>query len=306
MRVGVVIARFQTPLLHDGHRALLSAVQQRNDILVVILGVAPMLNVADPLTYSMRASVVRAWNSTTVVWGVGKYRHDRDWAAAIDSFLYANYRGADITLYGGRDSCLGHYEPYGYNKTEQLNIDAACSSTAIRAAIAEENDPTFRRGVIYGVNSVCPRVLAAVDLAIYEQDPKLIPGNYTPTTRVLLVQKQGETLWRFPGGCLDAADPTLEAGARREGYEETGVSLGDPEYVSSRRVDDWRYRGTGITVFSTLFAARYQFGSPAPRDQEIATVRWFRVGQDIIDGGLVPEHAEFYSDFADFLQKKQV
>jgi 8-oxo-dGTP pyrophosphatase MutT (NUDIX family) len=235
------------------------------------------------------------------------YRYNRDWCAMLDAFLYMAFPRAEKVLLGCRDSCLEIYRKDGWNNTQYLDtLDqfAGVSATVMREQIAERDTEDFRAGVIYGVQSACPRVLPAVDIAIYKQDPKVIDGNFIPRTQLLVVRKQGEAQWRFPGGALEAADPTLEAGARREGYEETGLALDTLEYVSGRRIDDWRFRRTGITVFTTFFSAPWMGGTPKPKDREIADARWIRA-TSVIEVTLVEEHLVLYQDFLDWLTKKE-
>jgi 8-oxo-dGTP pyrophosphatase MutT (NUDIX family) len=308
MKIGVVVARFQGPNLHKGHISLLQRVQEKSDHLVVVLGISPVVCPRDPLPYGVRQKMVFSLFPTATVWGVPNYRHDRDWAAAIDEFLYQTFPRADITLYGCRDSCLEQYKEWGYNKVEQLpETDGTkfCQATQDRAGVKLIHSEDFRRGLIHGVATAVPRVLAAVDVAMYQREPKVVAGDFPTKLRVLLVRKQGEAEWRFPGGCVDANDKSFEEAARREHYEETGLSGGPLVYISSRCVDDWRYRRTGISVFSTFYASEYTFGYPQAQDREIADAKWVIANEHVLDVTLVPEHMPFYHDFLKFAKEKQ-
>ena len=39
---GVIIARFQTPALHEGHLSLIRQVKQKHNRLIIVLGVSPV------------------------------------------------------------------------------------------------------------------------------------------------------------------------------------------------------------------------------------------------------------------------
>lgn len=302
MKVGVVVARFQTPYLHKGHVNLLNHVKENSDRMVVVLGVAPVLSTRDPLPFALRQRMVRQSYPEAVLWGLGNYRHDRDWAHALDAFLYTAFPRAKITLYGCRDSCLEIYAKFGYNEIQNLGEFqdvGTVSASNIRASVKEIDNQDFLRGVIYGVNSVCPRVLPAVDIAFYQKPPACIAA-----LRVLLVRKQSEAEWRFPGGCVDPEDDNLEFAARRELIEETGLSCNLLTYVSARRIDDWRFRNTGISVFSTFYAAQYIHGFAKPQDREIADTKWCVVNEAVMEVSLVDEHRPLYLDFLKFAKDK--
>ena len=42
MKTAVIIARFQTPYLHEGHRQLISTVKENHEKLVILLGISPL------------------------------------------------------------------------------------------------------------------------------------------------------------------------------------------------------------------------------------------------------------------------
>ena len=61
---------------------------------------------------------------------------------------------------------------------------------------------------------------------------------------------------------------TLEEAVRREVLEESGVSLGEVSYLASQ---PWPFPSSLMLGFSALATG----GEPAPRDGELAEVRWF-------------------------------
>jgi ADP-ribose pyrophosphatase YjhB (NUDIX family) len=106
--------------------------------------------------------------------------------------------------------------------------------------------------------------------------------------RILLGRKEDEDYWRLPGGFATPGSETFEADCRRECQEETSVSITDPIYVSSHKVDDWRYRGERDVIKTLLFKARKQFGDARAGD-DLHEVRWFDFDQiDLAD--IAPNH----------------
>ena len=43
MKTAVIIARFQTPYLHEGHRQLISQVKTNHAKLIIVLGISPIV-----------------------------------------------------------------------------------------------------------------------------------------------------------------------------------------------------------------------------------------------------------------------
>ena len=53
--IGVIIARFQSPYLHEGHKALLESVKINHSKTIIVLGVSPVLGSRkNPLDYHTR------------------------------------------------------------------------------------------------------------------------------------------------------------------------------------------------------------------------------------------------------------
>jgi len=93
--------------------------------------------------------------------------------------------------------------------------------------------------------------------------------------RVLLIQRQSEPFagsWALPGGFVDEDEP-LEAAARRELEEETGVSLADLDQVYTFGNPGRDPRGWTVSV---VYLARVEESAVRPRAaDDAAEVRWF-------------------------------
>jgi nicotinamide mononucleotide adenylyltransferase len=111
--VGVIVARFQLPDLHAGHRHLIGYVCERHKDVVIILGVARgMLTNLNPLPFEMRAQMVRSAfpeRRLTIL----PLRSRRDSYAErsehIDTLIAKEFPGRPVVIYGSRDSVVQKY-----------------------------------------------------------------------------------------------------------------------------------------------------------------------------------------------------
>ena len=84
--------------------------------------------------------------------------------------------------------------------------------------------------------------------------------------RALLVQRRDNGRWEPPGGVLELEE-TIEAGAAREAFEETGVEVEVQQLTGI-------YKNLKLGAVALVFRARAISGDPHPTD-ESQDVRWF-------------------------------
>jgi bifunctional NMN adenylyltransferase/nudix hydrolase len=59
----------------------------------------------------------------------------------------------------------------------------------------------------------------------------------------------------------------MEQAVKREVHEEiSGIEIGEPKYIGTHKIDDWRYRGKSDGIMTTFFLVRYLWGSPIAKD----------------------------------------
>ncbi|HTF80731.1 MAG TPA: NUDIX domain-containing protein [Cytophagales bacterium] len=289
MKTGVIIARFQTPYLHEGHTHLIHTIQQKHNKLVVVLGVAPVVGTRkNPYDYHTRERLIKKQYPNIVVLPLSDHPSDAIWSHNLDTLLNNAFPNEKFVLYGSRDSFIPFYS--GKLETTELPEHGDYSATELRAMFADLvfDSQDFRAGIIYAYNHQYTKVYPTVDVAMFRNDRR----------EILLGSKSINNKWRLIGGFADPEDESLEAAARRELSEEVGaVEVGDLSYEMSTRVDDWRYRNELDKIITTVFSCDYIFGTPEGQD-DIAQVDWFKVAdlnQMIQDDKITPEHLPLIS-----------
>lgn len=280
--VGVLIGRWQVDRLHEGHVALLNIVRTTHPKVVLLVGVRPgPTDTNDPLDFRLRERMLRALVPDATILPLLDMPGDDDrWARQVDTLVTLVAPTERAVIYGGRDSFIPHYNGAYSTRAIDTGLETL-SGTAIREAIAAQprDSEDFRAGVIFAKQLDYPRVSPAVDVA-------LVRGG-----SVLLIRKPTELHWRFPGGFVSKKDASYEAAAKRELYEETGLTAeGALHYIGSYNVDDPRVRGRKDAIFTTFYSAAFTFGKPVAGDDagEAAFFDIAKIADNPFD--VMPEH----------------
>lgn len=267
--VGVLIGRFQVADLHDGHRGLIEDVMARHKKVIILLGVAPIVNSTNnPLDFESRKQMLmHAYPSLTVLY-VKDMNDDLRWSQQVDSVIRDVVSPTQsVLLYGSRDSFIRSY--LGKFDTHELPTHHQQSGSSLRSEIARmsRDSADFRAGVIWASRNRYPTSYQAVDIAIF--DPSY--------NKLILGHKPNEPGWRLPGGFADPCSPSLEGDAGREALEETGVHVHNLVYVRSFVIDDWRYRNEPDCIKTALFMGT-TWDEPVA-DDDIDKVQWFGIDE---------------------------
>lgn len=293
--VGVIVGRFQVPDLHHGHVELIESVVETHDKVILFLGLSPLkVTRRNPLDFEARKQMLLEMFPRLNVLYIKDNPSDEAWSRELDEKVGdLTSPSQTVCLYGGRDSFIDRY--HGRFHTEVLEADQVTSATAIRREIARSSvkaDPGFRAGVIWAASGTFPTAYPAVDVGVFH-DGALLLGSKS-TDRGL----------RLPGGFVDPADPSLEAACRREVQEETGIDITDPEYVSSRPVDDWRYRAEEDKILSVLFAAE-RFSGHLKAADDLETVEWRQLDDLVVDRDVIPTHQPLVASLLEHRERTQ-
>lgn len=272
---GIIVGRFQTPVLTEGHKHLLSQVASRSARVVVLIGCSPApWTKRDPMEFLLRARMVQdywleTYGSTPelTVLPCINCQTDAEWARRIDQMVDAVTTGSPATLYCGYDGCGPTYTKAGGRWPVDVIDAIGGHATASRAAIQPRYSEDFRAGIIYATQRQYTATYQTIDIALLHGD------------EILLAKKQEDGFyWRLVGGFVDTRDASLEQAAQRELMEETGLSCTNVRYVGSAIIDDWRYRGSEERILTAIFVAEYQYGAPVAAD-DIHEVRWFPIAE---------------------------
>lgn len=292
--IGVIIARFQTPYLHDGHKSIIETVQQNHNKTVIVLGVSPVLGSRrNPLDFPTREKMIKREYPDMVVLPLSDHPLDTRWTQTLDHLLTTTFPGSTFTLYGSRDSFMTSYS--GSKKVVALPEQGKHNSTALREKFSDKvmDAEAFRSGIIYAYANTYLKVYPTVDIAVFRHNKK----------ELLLGKKDIDNQWRLLGGFSDPTDDSFEMAAQRELHEECGpIEITAMQYETSRRVDDWRYRTEGDKIITTLFSTDFISGDPKGSD-DIASVEWFPLDkvQNMMDNH---EVVETHLPLLQFLLKK--
>lgn len=248
--------------------------------MIIFLGLPPLKNtLSNPLEFKHRKAMLEEDFKGLEIYYIDDHRDDEVWSKNLDKQLSKwVVNSTSITLYGSNENFIKKYN--GKFPTQELDADCYVSFNDARKKIINSYPPTrdYRAGLIAATGLRYPTAYQTVDVAIVNPIKK----------EVLLVKKPTETLFRFCGGFSDPKSISLEADARREVAEETGVSIDNIQYIGSTIIDDWRYRYETDKLKTAFFIADYIFGCPQGAD-DVELAKWFHI-EDLAQTQIVYEH----------------
>jgi bifunctional NMN adenylyltransferase/nudix hydrolase len=281
---GVIIARFQTPYLHGGHKYLIDEIRSKHNKVVVVLGVSTVKGSRrNPFDFYTRERLLKQYAPELMVLPLSDHPSDETWSKNLDTLLQNTFPSESFILYGSRDCFMPYYN--GHCQVVALPEFGEHSSTAIRNENSDKvlESVDFRMGINYAFQNTYSKVYPTVDIAVLKE------GD----TQVLLGKKHNAPEWRFPGGFSDPSDDSYEAAARRELQEECGdLEINAMQYIGSAKIDDWRYRSEEDKIMTLFFKTQWVFGHAKAND-DLKELGWFPVKELQVmmqQGAIVKEH----------------
>ena len=289
MKTAVIIARFQTPYLHEGHKQLINQVTENHAKLIILLGVSPIMGSRkNPYDYYTREKMIKKDYPNVIVLPVSDHPSDKTWSDNIDHLLRGVFPAEQFCLYGSRDSFIPYYS--GKFEAVELPEHGDYNATELRKKYADKvfDSNDFRAGILYAYYNQYTKVYPTVDIVLFRNSK----------TEILLGKKSTNNKWRFVGGFADPEDDSYETAAKRELTEECGeIETSEMTYETSRKINDWRYRNEADKIITLLFSCDYISGTPAAQD-DIIDLDWFKVAdlpQLMNDVMLSDEHHQLFN-----------
>jgi ADP-ribose pyrophosphatase YjhB (NUDIX family) len=96
---------------------------------------------------------------------------------------------------------------------------------------------------------------------------------------ILLIHRTDNDCWALPAGCLELGE-NIETGTRREVMEETGLVLGEMEFVGVYSGKDMHYiypNGDEIFAVTNIFKSKDYTGTISADGVESKSVKFFDV-----------------------------
>src|SRR3954471_19302784 len=135
--VGIIVGRFQTPRLHQGHKELINRVAKNHKRLLIFLGVSPnKRSRRDPLDFEARRLMILEDFPVACIQPLSDMKDDNSWSVQLDGKITELYPFSKVRLYGGRDSFLAHYR--GKFPTTEIEANIYHSATSLRDAAGKD------------------------------------------------------------------------------------------------------------------------------------------------------------------------
>jgi bifunctional NMN adenylyltransferase/nudix hydrolase len=286
--IGVLVMRAQVHNLTDGHKGIIGQVLKHHKKTLIFLGVSPAkLTQNNPLDFFTRKAMfdetypADEFKNLQVI-AIKDTGNDETWSKNLDERIDDIGDTGSVTLYGSRDGFTPHY--FGNFPVIELKETKSISGSEVRKMVGDEvkSDPNFRLGIIYATRNRYPITYPTVDAAIWREEHGVM--------QLLMARKKNDekNKWRFVGGFIDAnRDASADDAVKREVREEVpNITVGEPEYIGTTAIDDWRYRNEVDSIMTTFFLMQYQWGSIEAAD-DIEETKWF-------DADEILDHQEGY------------
>jgi len=292
--VGVIIGRFQTNKLHQGHRDLINFALDNHKKVIILLGMSKMPNTTkNPLDFASRKLMIQKEFPTVNILPISDTKTNEKWSEEVDKIVAIPYGEKPTVIYGSRDSFIPYYS--GVNSVIELEPSETYNATNIRKEIAREtlDSEDFRAGVIYST---------------FNHKPEIRPMVFTLVQNfkgeILLAKYKDEKYYHLLGDFVNDTDGNFEQTSTRNLNEVTSnnINVNNFRYITSTKFTDWRHKGESTSIMSTIMLADYNFGTGYSALKDLET-KWVKV-QDLsnfygVRTKIAPEYRDIISNLID-------
>jgi len=310
-KIGFLVGRFQTPFLIDSQiKILQDFLNQDYNFYGIILGVsATKATKNNPLDFDSRRRMIEEAFPKKFQFGYIKDEHDDFiWSNHLDDTIFKMlgtyidkyaFSIDFVTIFGDKSTVLSKY--FGKFNTQELNIDKIDSIEFQKEFVSKKvlDTAAWRAGACWSASNRYPVAYHTVDCAIFDD-----LSNDLSCNKVWMAKKTGESKLRFVGGFVDPKDNSSEDAAKRESLEETGMQCSILGYISSRKINDWRYQNEEDKIITSFYALVRQNGIPKANDdiKELYKVDILTLTEEHV----MEEHRELLTDLQNWVRTRQV
>lgn len=303
-KIGYFIGRFQTPYLTEGQaNALETFLNNKFDYYFIILGV-PQTKASknNPLDFDSRRRMIEdAYPKMFQFHYIKDENNDFVWSNNLDNIIckdIESFRSKDsfeTYICGSKENVISKY--FGKFETKCIENYKIDSLEFQKEMVSKKiTDPaSWRAGACWSANNRYPVAYHTVDCAIFDD---------LSFEKVWMAKKENEDRLRFIGGFVDPSDNSAEYAAKRETKEETGLDCSVLGYISSRKIDDWRYRNEADKIITSFYALIKQNGIPNANDdvKELYKVNILTLDEK----NVMTEHHQLLKDAQNWVRTKQI
>lgn len=137
-KLGVIVGRFQTPYLHEGHKKLIDTAIAENDIVLIMIACKKdrESDERNPYNYNQRKLIISQDYRNMHFGFIKDHESDEYWSNQLDESI--ERPNHDITLYHSRDSFKEVYS--GKFPLKEVPEVPGVSATQIREKLKEETN----------------------------------------------------------------------------------------------------------------------------------------------------------------------
>lgn len=269
--VGVIIGRFQTNRLHQGHRDLVNFALDNHKKVIILLGMSKMPNTTkNPLDFTSRKLMIQKEFPNVNILPIVDCKTNEKWSEDVDKMVSIPYGEKKTVIYGSRDSFIPYY--FGIHEVIELEPSETYNATNIRKEIAREtlDSEDFRAGIIYSTFNNKDEVRPYISTIVQNFKGEILLGKY-----------KDEKYYHLLGEFVRDKDNNFEETSKRTMNEVTSnnLNINNVRYLTSSKFVDWRYKGESSSVINTVMLADYNFGISNSALKDLET-KWVKV-QDL-------------------------